>query len=226
MDLNTPNASKVVGSLGLLAVAALGWTLVVGPETTSLSDTRAEVDAARQQNAALLVQLSDLEQQQDELKKTRKAAEELATKFPPTADQPGLFEQVTEAAVDAGIGPNGVTTLAPTPPVIGSESGGVSADQPAAGSGTLASQDVSIAVTGSYDQTLRLLENLEHMPRAYLITSVALSGSGTDDAADLTTTIAGHMFVMPPTADPGDDDSSDGNAQETAQTTVQTEEEE
>ena len=131
---------------------------------------------ARAQNDALAVQLSQLQEQQAELRKTRAVAAELAAKFPPTADQPGLFEQVTAAAVDAGIGPDGVTTLAPTPPMIGSATGGVTADQPAVGSGTLATQTVTVSVTGTYDQTQRLLENLEQMQRAYLITSVALAG--------------------------------------------------
>lgn len=209
MDLSTPMASKVIGALALLAIAALSWTFVLGPETSSLSDARAEVDAARQQNAALLQQLSQLKAQEKELKETRKAATKLAEKFPPTADQPGLFQQVTAAAVDAGIGPQGVTTLAPSPPVIGSATGGVGATTPVAGSASLASQDVSVSVTGSYDQTERLLQNLEHMPRAFLMTSVALSGSDTSSAdgttaGGFTTTITGQMFVMPPIPDPGD----------------------
>jgi Tfp pilus assembly protein PilO len=205
MDLSSPRASKVIGALALLAIAALSWTFVLGPETSSLSDARAEVDAARQQNTALLQQLSQLKAQEQELKDTRKAARKLAEKFPPTADQPGLFQQVTAAAVDAGIGPQGVTTLAPTPPVIGSATGGVGATTPTAGSASLASQDVSVSVTGSYDQTERLLQNLEHMPRAYLMTSVALSGSGdSTTAGGFTTTITGEMFVMPPIPDPRD----------------------
>lgn len=207
MDSNTPTASKVIGGLGLAAIAALGWTLVLGPETSSLSDTRAQVDAAREQNTVLLSQLSQLKAQEKELRKTRKIASDLSAKFPPTADQPGLFEQVTTAAVDAGIGPKGVTTLAPTPPVIGSAASGVGAAQPAVGSGTLASQDVQVAVTGTYDQTQHLLENLENMPRAFLVTSVSLSGSGEAATGAFTTTIAGNMFVMPPIADPGDADT-------------------
>lgn len=206
MDLGSPTTSKVVGTLCLLALVALGWTFVVGPETSALSDARVQVDSTREQNTLLLQQLGQLQQQKTELRRTRVVAAELATKFPPTADQPGLFEQVTAAAVDAGIGPQGVTTLAPTPPVIGAGTGGVTADPPAAGTGTLATQDVSVSVTGTYDQTQRLLENLEHLARAYLITSVDLAGSGDDSTGTFTTSITGRMFVMPPVADPSDDD--------------------
>jgi len=205
MDLNTPTASKVVGGLSLLAIGGLSWVLVLGPETSSLADTRLQIESARQQNAVLTQQLSTLQDQQGQLRASRHQARHLAKKFPPTADQPGLFKEVTDAAVSAGIGPKGVTTLAPTPPVIGSAAGGVTADPPAPGSGALASQTVSVSVTGTYDQTQQLLENLEHMPRAYLVTSVALAGGGdgTTTADTFTTTIAGEMFVMPPVADPG-----------------------
>jgi Tfp pilus assembly protein PilO len=203
MDLNTPTASKVVGGLSLLAVCGLSWVLVLGPETSALADTRAQIESARQQNQALTVQLSQLEEQRGELQETRRTARDLSAKFPPTADQPGLFKEVTAAAIDAGIGAKGVTTLAPTPPVIGSAAGGVTAAAPAPGSGQLASQTVSVSVTGTYDQTEQLLENLEHMPRAFLITSVALAGAGEGSTGAFTTTISGEMFVMPPVADPG-----------------------
>ena len=200
MDLNTPTASKVVGGLSLLVVGGLSWVLVLGPETSSLADTRLQIESTRQQNQVLAQQLSQLQAQREELTATRHIARHLAKKFPPTADQPGLFREVTDAAVDAGIGPNGVTTLAPTAPVIGGADGAVTADPPPPGSGQLASQTVSVSVTGTYEQTRQLLENLEHMPRAYLITSVNLAGGDTDS---YTTSIAGEMFVMPPIEDPG-----------------------
>jgi hypothetical protein len=201
MNLKTPAATKVVGGLLLLLLAALGWMFVVGPETDRLSEVRLEIESTRDQNDTLRVQLAALERQREQLGETRETARALAAKFPPTADQPGLFEAVTAAAVDAGIGPKGVTTLAPTPPVIGGEdpAGGVQLEQPAGGA-LLARQTVSVAIVGSYDQTVRLLENLEQMQRAYLITSVTLGGDGT--TGGYTTTIAGDMFVMPPVADP------------------------
>ena len=205
MNLATPTATKVVGGLALVVIAALGWTLVVGPETSTLADTRAQIQTTRDQNTLLAAQLAGLEKQRAELGETRRMARALAVKFPPTADQPGLFEEVTTAAVDAGIGPKGVTTLAPTPPTIGSAdpaAAGTTTPAPAAsGSPLLARQTVTVAVSGSYDETQRLLENLEQMPRAYLIATLTLSGDG--DTGDYTTTITGDMFVMPPVKDPG-----------------------
>jgi Tfp pilus assembly protein PilO len=203
MNLRTPGATKVVGALSLLVLAALGWTFVLGPETARLSEVRTDIQSTRDQNDTLRLQLAALRKQQEQLGETRRTARALAEKFPPTADQPGLFEAVTAAAVDAGIGANGVTTLAPTPPVIGATdpASGVQLEQPTGGA-LLARQSVSVSVEGSYDQTRRLLENLEQMARAYLVTSVTLAGGGTPGS--YTTTVVGDMFVMPPVTDPDD----------------------
>lgn len=201
MNLSTPGAVKIVGALALLVVGGLGWTFVVGPETTALSDVRLEIESTRDQNDVLALQLITLKKQAQELGETREDALALAERFPPTADQPGLFEAVTAAAVDAGIGAKGVTTLAPSPPVIGGTdpAAGVQVEGPAGGA-QLARQTVSVSVQGSYEQTQRLLENLEQMSRAYLVTSVTLGGGG--ETGSFTTTVTGDMFVMPPVPAP------------------------
>ncbi|GAB6986437.1 type 4a pilus biogenesis protein PilO [Nocardioides pyridinolyticus] len=194
MRLGTPTGTKVAGAVGLLVLAALGWVLAVGPQTARLGEVREEITTIQDQNLVLAAQLNALRQQQEELAETRRTARELAAKFPATADQPGLFREVTLAAELAGIGADGVTTLAPTPPQVGTTEEAAAAPQ-------LARQTVTVTVVGTYDETQRLLENLEQMPRAYLVTAVNLA---VDSAAGtFTTTVAGDMFVMPPVKDPG-----------------------
>jgi Tfp pilus assembly protein PilO len=203
MQLHTPRATTIIGVASLLLIAAVSWTVVIGPEMSRLSAVRTQIQDTRDQNALLQVQLARLVKQSKDLDAVRGTAEALAAKFPPTADQPGLFEAVTEAAIDAGIGADGVTTLAPSPPVTGGEpTAGVPAQQPMKG-GQLARQTVSISIEGSFQKTLRLLDNLEQMARAYLVTAVSLNGGAEDG---FTTTLTGDMFVMPPLTDPGDVD--------------------
>jgi Tfp pilus assembly protein PilO len=207
MDLRTPLATKVVGGIGLLAVAGLGWTLVVGPETDDLASARETLSATQDQNALLGVQLAQLERQRDDLASTRRTARQLARQFPPTAAQPELFEQVSVAATAAGIPPSDVTALTPTPPTLGDAAASTDAaaattgtDAPAPASG-IARQTVTVTVTGSFDQTQALLEHLEHLPRAYLITAVSVAGDSTD--GEYSTTVTGDMFVLAPVTDPG-----------------------
>lgn len=200
MDLQTSRATKIIGIVALLVIAGVSWTVVIGPEMSRLSAVRAQIEETEQKNDVLRVQLARLVKQSEDLADVRKTAKALAAKFPPTADQPGLFADVTEAAVNAGVGPGGVTTLTPSPPTLGGAAAG------AAGGGLLATQTLSISISGNYKQTLQLLENLEQMPRAYLVKSVSLGGGGADG---FTTTLTGDMFVMPPVQDPRDVDTDE-----------------
>lgn len=201
MNLHTPMATKVVGGLALALVAALGWLLALGPQTSALAEVRAQVQDTRDQNLLLSQQLRSLQQQAEHLDDTRAEAGALAAMFPPTADQPGLFQAVTKAAADAGIGAKHVTALTPTAPSIGGAdaTGAVQLATPTSG---LARQTVTISVQGSYAQTQLLMENLEAMKRAYLVSAVTVGGGAQTGA--YVTTITGDMFVMAPATDPGD----------------------
>lgn len=201
MNLGTPGATKVLGGLGLILIAAAGWQLALGPETARVGEVQTQIVEARDQNALLGQQLLSLQRQAADLDRTRATAEALAEKFPPTADQPGLFEQVTRAATEAGIGPKDVTALTPTPPTIGVTDPAAGVQPEAVSAGSLARQTVTVSVVGDYAATQNLLENLEGLSRAYLINSVTLASG--ESGGSFTTTITGDMFVMPPAEDPG-----------------------
>lgn len=210
MNLRSPGATKLLGALALVLVAGLGWLLVLGPRTEALATVRAETEAASAQNETMRQQLVELEKQQADLPRTRADATALAAMFPATADQPGLFQAVTEAASAAGIPARKVTALTPTPPQVGGAQDGTGAaqlptEQP---SGRLATQTVTVSIQATYDQTWQLLENLERIPRAYLVTSISMNTGGDTDA--YVTTVTGDMFVMPPAVDPATADSSAG----------------
>lgn len=208
MNLRSPGATKLLGALALVLVAGLGWLLVLGPRTEALATVRAETEAASAQNESLRQQLVVLEKQQADLPRTRADAKALAAMFPATADQPGLFQAVTDAASTAGIPARKVTALTPTPPQVGDAQGGTGAAQlpTEQSSGRLARQTVTVSIQATYDQTWQLLENLERIPRAYLVTSITMSTGGESDA--YVTTVTGEMFVMPPAEEPAPADSS------------------
>src|SRR5699024_11374815 len=69
----------------------------------------------------------------------------------------------------------------------------LTATAPAGAGAPLARQTVTVSVTGTYDQTQGLLENLEHMARAYLLTTVSVTGDPLTGV--YTTSITGDMFV-------------------------------
>lgn len=200
MNPRSVTGTKIIGGLALGLLAALGWLLVLGPRTDALVEAREQVDLVREQNAALATQLAGLQRQKEDLGPVKKAATKLAEEFPPTADQPGLFREITDAAVAAGIGADGVTALSPTAPTLGAaeEGTGAVSASPVPSNDQLARQEVSVSVDGDYGQTVRLLQNLEDMDRAYLVTSVDLTGA----EGAYTTTVVGSMFVMRPVPKP------------------------
>lgn len=206
MNLRTPRATLVAGALLLVVLAVAGWFLAVGPKTEALAEVQTSIEDTRAQNDLLEQQLAELREQAAAITETEAVADELARVFPGTADQPGLFRMVTDAAARAGIGSRDVTALSPTPPTIGGADPATGASPVPAAGATLARQTVTLSVEGTYAETTELLANLEQMPRAYLVTSVSLGvGSG---PGSFLTTVTGDMFVVPTIDPPRDLDAA------------------
>jgi hypothetical protein len=205
VNLSTPRSTLVAGTILLIVLALAGWFLAVGPKTAALAEVHTGIQETRDQNALLEQQLAVLREQAESIDRTEAVADALARVFPGTADQPGLFEMVTDAAAAAGIGPRDVTALSPTPPTVGGLDAAAGATPEAPAGPALARQTVTLSAQGSYAQTTELLANLERMPRAYLVTSITLAaGTG---PGDYLTTVTGDMFVVPTIDPPGDLDA-------------------
>jgi len=193
--------TKIVGCIGLLVVAALGWVVAIGPRTSALADARQQADETRIQIDALRAQINVLRRQEAGLGAIRKTAAALAAKFPATAEQPRMFQEVTEAAVAAGIPETKVTAVTPQAPVAGGPGQAAGAKLPGQSrTAGLARQTVTMSVEGKLDQLQQLMRNLEQMPRAYLVTTVAVAQGS--EGGLYTATITGDMFVMPAAPDP------------------------
>ena len=201
MKLGSLRATKLLGTIAVILLAGVGWLFLISPQTSALEEVRVQIETTRSQSSGLRQQLVSLRELQRHLKDTRTTARALAAKFPPTADQPELFRAVTAAADAAGIPARRITALTPSPPVAGSGRSAVEAKRPGATTAAdVAAQDVSLTVEGSYQEVRKLVENLEGMPRAYLITSLTLSAGA--NPGTFTATIDGTMFAMPPAKDP------------------------
>jgi hypothetical protein len=202
MNLRTPAAAKMLGAASLVLIAGAGWLAVLGPKTSALADVYEQTDSAVSANEQLRQQLRTLKAQAGDLDGTRTTARALAAKFPATADQPGLFRQVTGAATRAGIPSRDVTALTPTPPVFEGADAEGAEQSTSEVSRTLARQTVTVSVESSYAATQRLLANLEEMPRAFLVSAVTITAGPTPRT--YVATVTGDMFVMPPAVAPED----------------------
>lgn len=238
MNLRSASATLLLGGLALLVLAAGGWLLLLGPVTEEVGSTREATTAAVERNQVLDAQLTGLEERAEDLRSTRRAAEELTTLVPATADQAGFFEALGAAAARAGYAPRDVTSLSPTAPVpvapgvgsaaapttpapetgteagskAGSEAGSEAGTAPPAAPTDYAVQTITLTLTGTYDQAQRLLGELGGLSRALLVRSIALSGEA--GSSTLTLTISGQTFVAPPVPEPDDQKAGSGTADE------------
>jgi Tfp pilus assembly protein PilO len=201
VNVSKAGATKIVGGIALLAVVAVGWAFVLSPRSSALAEVHQQIDEVKTRNGALQQQIDILRTQEAALGEVRETAEALAAKFPPTADQPGLFREVTRAAIGAGIPATKVTALTPQAPTVGNPGRPTAVKLPGESTtADLAKQTVTISVEGRWDQLQRLMRNLEQMSRAYLVTSVTV-GQGSS-AGLYNATITGETFVMPGAPDP------------------------
>ena len=215
MNLRSASATTLIGSLVLLLTAALGWVLLLGPTLARVGEQREAAEAAADRSALLALQLGRLQAKAEDLGDTERAERRLAELFPPTADQPGFFEQIGEIAREAGYAPGDITTLspsapaplaAPAPPPSTTEDGSAAEAAPAGVPSDLAVQTVAMTLEGGYDEARRMLRGLERLDRAFLVRSVALSASG--DSSSLTMSISGATYVAPPVPAPATDETS------------------
>lgn len=200
MNLSSPATTKALGAVALVGIMLAGWFLLLGPQASAISETKAAIIDTRSQSEALRLQLVALEKQRRDLPATLEEDVALEALFPRTADQPGLFRQVSAAASRAGIPPGKVTTLAPTVPTLGSAQAAGVGLPAASSSADLARQTVTITVEAGHTATQKLLDRLEEMPRAYLVSSLSVSTGSEPDL--FLTTITGDMFVMSPAPRP------------------------
>lgn len=215
MNLRSASATALIGSLVLLLTAALGWVLLLGPTLARVGEQREAAEAAADRSALLALQLGRLQAKAEDLGDTERAERRLAQLFPPTADQPGFFEQIGEIAREAGYAPGDITTLspsapaplaAPAPPPSPTDDGSGTGAAPAGVPSDLAVQTVAMTLEGGYDEARRMLRGLERLDRAFLVRSVALSASG--DSSSLTMSISGATYVAPPVPAPAADETS------------------
>ena len=210
----SPATTVLVGSLVLLLVGAAGWMLLLGPLTSRVAEQREAAVTAADRTFVLTTQLAKLRAKAEDLTATVAAEEQLRALFPPTADQPGFFEQVGEVAREAGYAPSEITTLSPTAPQLAvppapapapvdpaAEASDAAAETaPAPPPADHAAQTVSLSLTGSYDEARRLLAGLESLDRAFLLRSISVAGEA--GSSTLTVTLSGSTFVAPPLVAP------------------------
>ncbi|MBA2954499.1 hypothetical protein GON03_09210 [Nocardioides sp. MAH-18] len=216
MNLRSVSGTLTVGILAIALVLVASWMLLISPLLDETSDAKDAVSAAQDRNQVMTTQVAAIQAQQRDLDRYKDAADQLEALFPPTADQPGFFAAVTQAAAEAGIPADKVTTLSPSAPQLLDANGQPITGETGAETPTdadVAAQTVSVTAEGTYGQIQQLLANLEGMERAFAVTSLGVTGSSSTDegpTGTLTVSITGSTYVASPLAmaDPKDKSST------------------
>lgn len=204
--------------LGVLAVLAAGWFLLVSPK-------RADADALGQQaatqvtaNSMLQTQLAVLKSQAKNLPQQQAQLAKVAAKIPDNPAEPALIRALDSAATAAGVE---LVSISPSLPAAAAAPAAatvpvapgaakavpkVGAPVAPAGAGSLQSISVAINVVGSYFQIEQFFNGLEHLSRATKVTGFSLApganpvkaaaaGATADDGKTLTTTITAQVYM-------------------------------
>ncbi|HUR72967.1 MAG TPA: type 4a pilus biogenesis protein PilO [Sporichthya sp.] len=209
--LTPARKTAAVGTVVLLVALIAAWMLVLSPRSDAVANVNDQVTAAEQSNQTLRNQIATLQARKDQLPELREVSKALDRRFPPTAEQAKLFKMLTAAAAEAGIAPQYLTNLTvAAPAAVGSAS---SAQLPGVSAPItqIASQQLTLNVSGTPRQIRAFVVNLEKLPRAFAVNAISVSQSAptatpTENASVApdaqTVTITGNMFVMPKVVDP------------------------
>jgi Tfp pilus assembly protein PilO len=189
----------VLTALGVLAVLAAGWFLLVSPQRADAAALRLQAEQQQSANAALRTGLAVLSEQAKKLPQQRAALTAVAAKIPDNPALPPLIRALTVAGERADVE---FISVVPGPPVAVSPTGATTL--PAAGASPLMSIPVTVNVAGGYYEIEQYLAALESLPRTFRVTTVAITpgvgptgGAQVDlnDGRHLTAAITGQVYT-------------------------------
>ena len=185
--------------LGVVAIAAVLWFFLLSPRMAEASRLTEEATQLESANVTLQRQYADSLRQAEQAPQAAAEAQALFAKMPQTAELPTVLDQITEAAVDAGISANAIPSLTTGIPVPVSGTRDATTTEQATTGVQLAKMDIGVAADGTREQNLQFLDNLQSLDRVMLVsqtqTSQATSVGG--EPTDLETVqVSGSMFVL------------------------------
>jgi Tfp pilus assembly protein PilO len=218
---------SILTAVGVVAVLAAGWFLMVSPQRSHAADVRTQSASQESTNNQLRARLAQLEAQKKGLPAQQRLLDQIAAKIPATPELPALIRQLSTAAQAAGVDlvtlapaqPAVVTATRPAKPVAPSTTGttgtaGSTATTATAGATAttapaatpLLQIPVSVTVRGTYFNLNTFFRNVEKLTRAMLvpqfkiIPATSTAGAPGDKAQvtdELTATLSTIVFESP-----------------------------
>lgn len=201
-------------ALASLVVLAAGWFLLVSPKKSEAADLQAQAAGQVAANSVVQTQLQVLQAQAKELPKKQADLARISTEIPDNPSLPALIRALTSASSAAGVE---LVSVTPGPAVadvpvaaavaVADPANPAASAAPAVGAaGLLAAIPIDLNVVGGYFQIAQFMANLENLPRALMVTNLALvpgasptaaegAEAAAEDGSSLVATITGRVFM-------------------------------
>ena len=170
-----------------IAVAALGFILVINPKLTERAAIESQLVSVNGQNSQYEADLIALKAQFENIDELRADLDALRVNLPADADYGGLFDEITITATNSLVV---LTSVARTAPVgVGFA---ISPDIPA---GSLVAIPITITAQGDYDALQNFVSALQLGNRLMFISSVDFAGN-LQVAGPSSVTLTGYAYTL------------------------------
>lgn len=219
--MKSVRSTSLLALLGMVAILAGGWFLLVSPKRASVSEVNDQTTSQQSLNRATKGRIDLLTKQAKDLPKKQAELARLAQQLPSNPALPGLIRSLTSAADEAGVVVVGLLPAVPaeqqasttTTTPVASSAKDTTATTTAAKAGTskaavsneaLFAIPVEIQVRGGYFQIENFVSALEKLQRSMIVGQLVMDPA--DEKAknvevrpgDLQATISARVFMLGP----------------------------
>lgn len=195
MRLTRVRLTRLIAAILLIALVVVLWFFVLQPRQADIESTQSDISDAQVMQQALVARDAQLRSLLGDAPLVAREAQELFAALPRTAQLPELLDQITDAAINAGIPASDISvinTSIPTPITEADPRTAALAEELGV---DLAVIDIDLSVTGNDEEFLSFLTNLTSLERAFLVQTTSLA-TARDNTGNQTLSISGRLFVL------------------------------
>ncbi|HVT65159.1 MAG TPA: type 4a pilus biogenesis protein PilO [Mycobacteriales bacterium] len=175
--MSTTRRWGIGAGLAAVVILAAGWFLLVKPQKAKVNDLHAQTAAQQVTNQTLVTKITALEAAAKNNAQEQRILDKIATQIPDTAQEPALIRALSQAAKGSGVD---LSEITPSAAAALSGSSTTTETLGATGSGgELYSLPLQLTVTGAYANVESFFSALEHLPRAFRVSSFSFAPAGT-----------------------------------------------
>jgi len=195
MNLSRVRLARLIVIVFLISIAAVAWLFVLQPRQASIESTRVDIEDAQLMQQTLIKRNAELRALLEVAPGVAEEAQAIFAALPNTAQLPELLDQITAAAINAGIPASDISVINTSIPAPISESdpqAAAAADELGVDLGIIT---IDLSVSGSDEEFLAFLANLTALDRAFLVESTTISAAR-DGSTEQTMSVSGRLFVL------------------------------